>query len=119
MEKRRDISQYDDFGIIIDYDNLYNAHKSCRKGKLWKDSVASYDLRATECTLYLQSLLATGKYKISDYHCFTVNERGKTRKIKSTKYKDRVVQKNLIDNIIAPAIQPAFIYENSASQKGK
>jgi hypothetical protein len=115
----RDLSRYDDFGIITDYDNLYNAHISCRKGKLWKDSVAAYDLRAPECTLYLQHLLESGEYRISDYHCFEVNERGKTRQIKSTKYKDRVVQKNLNDNIIVPAIQPSFCYENAASQKGK
>lgn len=119
MAHRRDISKYDKFEIITDYDNLYAAHKKCRKGKLWKDSVASYDLRAPECTLYLQSLLARGQYNISDYHCFVVNERGKARQIKSTKYKDRVVQKNLNDNIIVPAIQPTFCYENSASQAEK
>lgn len=72
----RDISRYDNYDIITDYDNLYNAHKSCRKGKLWKDSVASYDLRAPECTLYLQHLLLSGQYKISEYHCFTISERG-------------------------------------------
>jgi hypothetical protein len=115
----RDLSRYDNFDIITDYDNLYNAHTSCRKGKLWKDSVASYDLRAPECTLYLQHLLKSGEYRISEYHCFVVNERGKERQIKSTKYKDRVVQKNLNDNIIVPAIQPSFCYENAASQKGK
>ncbi|MGN8805832.1 MULTISPECIES: reverse transcriptase domain-containing protein [unclassified Blautia] len=119
MTYKRDISEYDNFEIITDYNNLYAAHKKCRKGKLWKDSVASYDLRAPECTLYLQSLLARGQYKISDYHRFTVNERGKTRQIKSTQYKDRVVQKILNDNIIVPAIQPTFCYENSASQAEK
>ena len=61
-------NQYDDFGILTDFENLYEAHKSCRKGKRWKDSVASYDLRDLESTLYLQYLLETGKYKISKYH---------------------------------------------------
>lgn len=112
-------NQYDNFGILTDFENLYEAHKSCRKGKRWKDSVASYDLRDLESTLYLQYLLETGKYKISKYHCFKVNERGKERDIKSTQYKDRVVQKSLHENIIVPRIAPTFIYDNGASIKNK
>lgn len=119
MTARRDISRYDDYNIVTDYKNLYEAHRSCRKGKMWKDSIASYDLRAPECTLYLKDLLETGKYHISDYHTFYVNERGKKREIKSTQYKDRVVQKSLNNNILIPAVQATFCYENSASQKGK
>jgi retron-type reverse transcriptase len=119
MASGRDISKLDDYGIVTDYKNLYEAHRSCRKGKMWKDSVASYDLRALECTLYLKDLLETGKYHISGYHTFYVNERGKKREIKSTKYQDRVVQKNLNDNILLPAVQATFCYENAASQRGK
>ena len=50
--------EYDNFDILTDFENLYNAHRECRKGKRWKDSVASYDIRAIECTLYLQAMLA-------------------------------------------------------------
>ena len=64
-------------------------------------------------------MLARGSYKMSDYHCFTINERGKERNIKSTQYKDRVVQKCLDKNIIKPRIVPTFIYENGASLEGK
>ena len=112
-------NEYDDFEILTDFENLYEAHKSCRKGKRWKDSVATYDLRDLECTLYLQYLLKSGKYKISEYHCFKVNERGKERDIKSTQYKDRIVQKCLHEKIIIPRIAPTFIYDNGASLKGK
>lgn len=112
-------NSYDDYGILTDFGNLYEAHRSCRKGKRWKDSVATYDLRALESTLYLQYLLQTEKYSIGKYHCFTVNERGKLRNIKSAKYKDRVVQKNLCDNILTPRIAPKFVYSNGASLKGK
>lgn len=119
MKKNRESNPYDDFNIITDFENLYQAHRSCRSGKLWKDSVAHYELTALESTTYLQYLLQSGKYKISEYHCFKVNERGKERNIKSVKYKDRVVQKNLNDNIFIPFIMPKFIYENGASQRGK
>jgi retron-type reverse transcriptase len=112
-------NKYDNFEILTDFGNLYEAHCKCRLGKRWKDSVAIYDIRALECTLYLQYLLTTGRYKISRYHSFTINERGKQRNIKSTQYKDRVVQKCLTDQIIRPHIMPKLIYDNGASVRGK
>ena len=119
MSKKNKDNPYDDFGILTDFENLYEAHKSCRKGKLWKDSAASYDLRALESTYYLQWLLESGTYRMSAYHCFHLNERGKDRNIKSTKYKDRVVQKCLHENIILPYIKPKLIYDTGASLKDK
>jgi len=112
-------NQYDNFEILTDFDNLYMAHTSCRKGKRWKDSVAIYDLRGLECTLSVQELLETGYYRLSGYNCFTLNERGKRREIKSIKYHDRVVQKCLMDNIITPVMEPTLVTTNCASQKGK
>lgn len=112
-------NKYDDYEILTDFGNLYEAHRSCRQGKRWKDSVAAYDLRALESTLYLQYLLKAEKYNIGNYHCFTISERGKIRNIKSAKYKDRVVQKNLCNNILKPRMAPAFIYNNGASLKNK
>lgn len=117
--RNKEKSKYDDFNNITSFENLYNAHRSCRSGKLWKDSAAAYELRALECTIYLKYLLESGKYKISPYHEFEVNERGKVRQIKSTKYKDRVVQKSMNDNIFKPYITKKFVYENGASQEGK
>ena len=107
------------FDILTDFDNLYRAHQSCRKGKKWKDSVAIYDIRGLECTYFIQQLLINGTYKMSEYNCFTINERGKKREIKSIKYHDRVAQKCLMDNIITPLMSPKLISGNGASQKGK
>lgn len=112
-------NQYDDFSIVTDFGNLYKAHQSCRKGKRWKDSVAIYDIRGLECTLVLKRLLVTGRYRLSPYNCFTINERGKKREIKSIKYRDRVVQKSLMDNVLTPLVTPTFIDTNCASLKGK
>ena len=108
-----------DYGILTDFENLYKAHLSCRRGKRWKDSVATYDIRGLECTLALKELLETGAYRLSPYNCFRINERGKERNIKSIKYHDRVVQKSLMDNILTPAITPSFIDTNCASLKDK
>ena len=115
----RDTNEYDSFEILTDIDNLYEAHLKCRKGKRWKDSVASFDLKAMENIIALRDSLEDGTYKISPYNCFTINERGKVRDIKSVKYQDRIVQKVLKDKILEPAIFPTFTYENGASQKYK
>lgn len=112
-------NEYDSFQILCDFDNLYKAHCSCRKGKRWKDSVAVYDIRGFECTHALREILLSGEYKLSPYNCFQINERGKKRDIKSIKYHDRVVQKSLMDNILSPVVEPTFIDMNCASQKGK
>ena len=111
--------QLDDFSIMTDFDNLYAAHLVCRRGKRWKDSVAIYDVRGFECTWYLQRLVENGSYRLSPYNCFQINERGKKRDIKSIRYRDRVVQKVLMDQILTPTVQPTFIDCNGASQKGK
>lgn len=112
-------NEYDDFSIVTDFENLYKAHQSCRKGKRWKDSVAIYDIRGLECTLALKKLLTSGRYRLSPYNCFTIVERGKRRNIKSIKYRDRVVQKSLMDNVLTPLVTPTFIDTNCASLKGK
>lgn len=118
MRTRKE-NEYDDFGIVTDFGNLYNAHKSCRKGKLYKTAVSTYESRSLESTYYLRYLLETGKYRMGKYHCFQVNERGKIRDIKSTQYKDRIVQKSLHENVLIPRIAPTLIYDNSASLKNK
>lgn len=107
------------YSDLTDFQNLYNAHISCRRGKRWKDSVAIFDVRAYECTHALKRLLESGEYRLSPYNCFTISERGKKRDIKSIRYHDRVVQKCLMDNILTPIVEPTFINTNSASQKGK
>lgn len=112
-------NKVDDFEILAGFNSLYLAHKSCRKGKRWKDSVAIYDIRGLECTVALKSILDTGRYRLSPYNCFQINERGKRRDIKSIKYYDRVVQKSLMDNILSPTVEPTFIDTNCASRKGK
>lgn len=109
----------DDYDKLIDFKNLYKAHRECRKGKRWKDAPALYDMRALESTYYLMRLLKSHKYRMAHYNCFQISERGKRRDIKSIKYQDRVVQRCLNDEIISPKIVPKFIKSNTASQPGK
>ena len=50
---------------------------------------------------------------------FTISERGKTRKIDSYKFKDKVVQKLLAQKILLPIINKSCIYDTYACLKGR
>jgi hypothetical protein len=50
---------------------------------------------------------------------FTLNERGKTRHIKSVHISERVVQKCLCNQVLTPILSNGLIYDNGASVKGK
>lgn len=107
-----------DYSTLYEFDNLYNAYKKARKGKRWKGATVKYEMNALEATLYLQHLLKTKNYKMGKYNVFKVYE-PKERVIMSTTFKDKVVQHSLCDNIIEPALERTFIYDNCASRRNK
>lgn len=90
----------------------------CRKGVMWKDSVARYSNNGLASILKLCNSLKNDTYKIDDYHSFIIYE-PKEREIISTKFKDRVFQRSLCDNHLYDAITKSFIYDNCACQVGK
>lgn len=103
---------------VCDFGNLYKAMKKCKKGVMWKDSVARYANGGLISVLKLQDNLINDSYKIDAYHEFTVNE-PKKRDIVSTKFKDRVFQRSLCDNYVYSSIANSFIYDNGACQIGR
>jgi len=103
---------------VCSFDNLYNAMTKCRKGVLWKDSVARVSNNALMNTLKLHNQLMDGTYSIDGYYEFTIHE-PKRRDIVSTKIKDRIFQRSLCDNYFYEAITKSFIYDNCACQTGK
>ena len=48
---------------IIGFDALYESMNKCRKGVMWKDSVAAYCMNGIERTLKLSQELKEGEYK--------------------------------------------------------
>ena len=104
--------------IVCDFNNLYQAMKMCRKGVMWKDSVARYSNNALASLYKLQQELLDGTYKLSPYHHFIIYE-PKEREIISTRFRDRVFQRNLCDNYLYHEITKSFIYDNAACQIGK
>jgi len=103
---------------LTDFDSLYESMNKCRKGVLWKDSVASFYLNAIEQTMKLEDELATGKYKSRPTINFTISA-PKPREIQSIAFRDRVYQRSLNDNAVYPVMTKSFIHDNFACQKGK
>ena len=93
---------------VIGYDALYGSMQKCIKGVLWKDSVASFYMRAGENIEKLHSELVTGKYKARPPKHFMVTS-PKPREIASVAFRDRVHQRSLNDNIVYPAMTHSFI----------
>lgn len=100
---------------VCDFDNLHKAMLKCKRGVMWKDSVARYSNNGLISTLKLKNCLDEETYEISNYYQFTIFE-PKKREIVSTKFKDRVFQRSLCDNYLYDAVTKTFIYDNGACQ---
>ena len=107
-----------DFEKVIDFKNMYKAFRRSKCGKGYKSSSAKFDIMALDGVNALIEQLKNKTYKVSGYNEFKVYE-PKERIIKTTSFKDKVVQHSLCDNVVLPRLQDVFIYDNSAGQKGK
>ena len=103
---------------VIGFDALYNSMWKCKKGVVWKDSVAAYFHRGIERTARLSQELRDGTYRAAPTKHFTIMY-PKPREIASVAFRDRVYQRSLNDNVVYPAMTKSFIYDNFACQKGK
>ena len=86
---------YNGLENIANANKLYAAKESCMQHVKWKDSVQKSDLNDLKMTRDLQREIRNGIYKQRPVNEFPLNERGKTRLIKSNDFRDRVVQKAL------------------------
>lgn len=106
------------FEEITDLNFLYQSFMLCKKECSWKESIQKYEANILLNLYDLQSSLRNGTYKQKSFTVFTLNERGKTRKIKALHISDRVVQKSLCRYLLEK-IKPTLIYDNGASLKNK
>lgn len=104
---------------ISDADNLVRAYYLAQKGSNWKESVQRFGIDLLFNVLLLQSRIRNGTYKQLPFFEFDINERGKTRHIKSLHISDRVVQRSTCDNMLVPTLVKYLIYDNGASLKDK
>lgn len=107
-----------DFEKVIDFHNMYWAFRRAKCGKGYKKSSARFNAVALDGVNTLIAQLKNRTYTVSKYNEFKVYE-PKERVIKTTSFKDKVVQHSLCDNVIMPRLQRVFIHDNCAGQKGK
>lgn len=103
---------------IISFEALYESMQKCKRGVIWKDSVAHFVLNAVEEINKLHTHLEEGTYKTRSTKVFTVDG-PKKRQAMGVAFRDRVYQRSLNDNAIYPALVRTFIYDNGACQKNK
>lgn len=98
---------------------LYDAFTKCKKSVDWKPSVQRYEANVLVNLYKLRKELISGKYKVGKYVEFDINERGKTRHIKSPTFTDRILQRAICDYILEPVLYKYLVYDNGASIKEK
>lgn len=99
-------------------DALYDQILKRSKGVDWKLSVKAFKLNGFANAIKMERSISSGRWK-----------NGKTQKIiigfpkkregLSIKFKDRVYQGSINDNILYPSVSRSLIYSNSACQVGK
>jgi hypothetical protein len=113
------LSQYDDFGRVVDAENLHQSFREAMKGVAWKESVQRYEANEGRNIMETRRRLLAGESVQSGFVEFTLHERGKVRHIKSVHISERVVQKCLCNQVLVPILSNSLIYDNGASVKGK
>ena len=108
-----------EYEILTDANNLYDSYRKCCKGCDWKKSVQTYEANYLKNIYHSQQELLNYKYKPKPFNEFELNDRGRQRNIKAVHIYDRVIIKNLCDNILVPKLGKYMIYDNGASVKDK
>ena len=103
---------------VVGFEALWDSMMKCRRGTVWKTSVAAFVLNAVPEVAKLSDELESGRYQERKHKYFTVRY-PKERQIMSISFRDRVYQRSLNDVAIYPAMSRSFIYDNAACQKGK
>ena len=103
---------------VIGFDALWESMTKCRRGVMWKGSVASFVLNGAESVSKLADELADGTYEPRKTSTFQVTS-PKVRTITSTPFRDRVYQRSLNDNVLYPVVARSLVYDNAACQTGK
>ena len=103
---------------VVGFLALMESARKCRRGVMWKDSVASYMLNLPERTLAMSRKLQDGTFRCGKTREFDIT-RPKRRTIVSVGFADRVFQRSLNDNSIYPRMVRGFIKDNAACQEDK
>lgn len=117
--KREFLKEHGNFDLITNADTLYDAFRDSKRGVAWKESVQKYDMNLFDNIFKTRERLLNGESIQKGFYEFDIMERGKPRHIRSVHISERVVQRALCKNILAPVLTRSLIYDNSATLKGK
>lgn len=113
------IGSADRYQSTFSYASLYRAYRLCRRNVSWKASVQKFITQAPVLVYKVWDRLDRGIYQSPPFFEFYVFERGKKRHIRSTVIGDRIVQRALCDNTLAPMFFGSMIYDCGACMEGK
>lgn len=103
----------------IGFSAIYRAVHECSKGVKWKESVLNNYLHPCRAArVIIESFKKGEPYKPLPYHRFMVKE-PKVREIYSTRFRDRVIQRAMLNSGLYRLLTKRLIYDNFACQKGK
>lgn len=122
VNTKHDTSSYESRGYqreIYDGNVLYEAYLRAKKGSDWKPQVQKFEMNYLLELSKMQKDLANMEYEFLPTTNFTLNERGKTRRITGEQIQDRVVKHALCDEVLNPSLERFLIYDNGASLAGK
>lgn len=103
---------------IFTFENLYNAHKLCRRSKQHKGEIIRFESNLSFNLTKIIKEINSKKYELGEYKKFYIYE-PKQRLIEALPYKDRVVIRCFCDNVIKPKLEKKLIYDNAACRKEK
>jgi RNA-directed DNA polymerase len=106
------------FQNIASYEKLFQAHKKCRLGKGENPEVIRFEMNLGYELTVLSKQLMDYTYRLGKYYQFEVHD-PKKRVIHALRYRDRIVQHALCDEVLAPVLGKSLIYDNSACRTGK
>lgn len=102
---------------IYDFENLYDAYKTARKGKMNRKEILAYTANLEENLIEIQNELIHGMYEVGAYREFFIYE-PKQRMIMSLPFKDRVIQW-AIYRVLNPIFEKSFYEHSYACRVGK
>lgn len=103
---------------IFSFENLYQAHKECRRSKQHLREIISFEINLSVNLTKLVKSFEKRSYKFGNYYRFRIYE-PKERLIEALPYKDRIVIKCFCNVVLVPKLKNKLINDNVACQKGK
>lgn len=107
------------FDDVFTKDHLYKSYKLTKRNVGWKASTQKYTIFAAAHIIKTYEELKEKTFHRDKFFEFDLIERGKLRHIRSVTIRERVVQRCLCDYCLVPLLSNSFIYDNTASLKGK